>query len=57
MTTCKIIWTPKIKDPKICHALATTSGFNLKLCLTGKTLKSLLKIPDMGDTDSLGVRK
>ena len=33
MTTCKIILTPTTKEPKICHALATTSAFNLKLCL------------------------
>ena len=32
MTTCKIIWTPTTKEPKFCHALATTSAFNLKLC-------------------------
>ena len=32
MTTCKIILTPTNKEPKICHALATTSAFNLKLC-------------------------
>ena len=32
MTTCKIILTPTTKEPKICHALATTSAFNLKLC-------------------------
>ena len=25
MTTCKIIWTPTTKEPKTCHALATTS--------------------------------
>ena len=25
--------TPTTKEPKICHALATTSAFNLKLCL------------------------
>ena len=23
---------PTTKEPKICHALATTSAFNLKLC-------------------------
>ena len=33
MTTCKIILTPTTKEPKICHALATTSAFNLKLQL------------------------
>ena len=33
MTTCKIILTPTTKEPKICHALAKTSAFNLKLCL------------------------
>ena len=33
MTTCKTILTPTTKEPKICHALATTSAFNLKLCL------------------------
>ena len=32
MTTCKIILTPTTKEPKICHALAITSAFNLKLC-------------------------
>ena len=32
MTTCKTILTPTTKEPKICHALATTSAFNLKLC-------------------------
>ena len=29
----KIILTPTTKEPKICHALASTSVFNLKLCL------------------------
>ena len=33
MTTCKIILTPTTKEPKICHALAITFAFNLKLCL------------------------
>ena len=32
MTTCKIILTPTNKEQKNCHALATTSAFNLKLC-------------------------
>ena len=32
MTTFKIILSPQIKEPKICHALAKTSAFNLKLC-------------------------
>ena len=32
MTTCKISLTPTTKEPKICHALAITSAFNLKLC-------------------------
>ena len=32
MTTWKIILTPTTKEPKICHALATTFAFNLKLC-------------------------
>ena len=32
MTTCKIILTPTTKEPEICHALASTSAFNLKLC-------------------------
>ena len=32
MTTIKIILTPTTKEPKICHTLATTSAFNLKLC-------------------------
>ena len=32
MTTCKIIFTPTTKEPKICHALATASALNLKLC-------------------------
>ena len=31
MKTCNIILTPTTKEP--CHALATTSAFNLKLCL------------------------
>ena len=31
--SCKIILTPTTKVPKICHALAATSAFNLKLCL------------------------
>ena len=34
MTTCKVILTPTNKEQKICHALATTSAFNLKLCHT-----------------------
>ena len=34
MTTCQIILIPTTKEPKICHALATTSAFNLKLCHT-----------------------
>ena len=33
MTTCKSVLTPTTKEPKICHVLATTSAFNLKLCL------------------------
>ena len=33
MTKCKRILTPKTEDSKIYHALATTSAFNLKLCL------------------------
>ena len=32
MTTHKIFWTPSTKEPKINHALATSSAFNLKLC-------------------------
>ena len=32
MTTCKIILTPTTKEPKICHALDTTSAINLELC-------------------------
>ena len=32
MTTCKISLTPTTKEPKISHALAITSAFNLKLC-------------------------
>ena len=32
MADCKIIFTPLTKEPKICHDLATTSAFNLKLC-------------------------
>ena len=32
MTKCESILTPTTKEPKICHALATTSAFNLKLC-------------------------
>ena len=32
MTTCKFIFTPTNKEQKNCHALATTSAFNLKLC-------------------------
>ena len=32
MKTCKIMLTLTTKEPKICHALATTSAFNLKLC-------------------------
>ena len=31
-TTCNIILTPTTKEHRICHALATTSAFNLKLC-------------------------
>ena len=34
MRTCKSILTPTTKEPKICHALATTSAFHLKLCHT-----------------------
>ena len=33
MKTCKIILTPTNKEQKNCHALATISAFNLKLCL------------------------
>ena len=29
---CKIILTPTTKEPKVCHALVTTSALNLKLC-------------------------
>ena len=32
MTKWKSIFTPTTKEPKICHALATTSAVNLKLC-------------------------
>ena len=32
INTCKIILTFTTKEPKIYHALATTSAFNLKLC-------------------------
>ena len=32
MRTCKSILTPTTEEPKICHALATTSAFHLKLC-------------------------
>ena len=32
MTKCKSILTPTTNEPKTCHALATTSAFNLKLC-------------------------
>ena len=28
----KLVWPPITKEPKICHALAMTSAFNLKLC-------------------------
>ena len=43
MTTCKTILTPTTKVPKICHALATTSAFNLKLCPTGNvTVQTLI---------------
>ena len=34
MTTCKILLTPTNKEQQICHVLATTSAFNLKLCPT-----------------------
>ena len=34
MTAIKIILTPTTKEPKVCHAMATTSAFNLKLCHT-----------------------
>ena len=37
LTTYKIILTPSTKEPIICHALATTSAFNLKLCHRGDT--------------------
>ena len=33
MTTCKIILTSTTKEPKFGYALATTSAFNLKMCL------------------------
>ena len=42
MTTCKIILTPTTKEPKICHALATTSAFNLKLCHMTTLYRALL---------------
>ena len=32
MTDRKIMFTPTIKEPKITHALAASSAFNLKLC-------------------------
>ena len=44
MTTCKSILTPTTKEPKICHALATTSAFNLKLCHIGK---QSIKCPEL----------
>ena len=31
--------TPTTEEPKICHALATTSAFNLKLCLKSLELR------------------
>ena len=34
MTICKISLTPTTKEPRLCHAMATTSAFNLKLCHT-----------------------
>ena len=39
MTTGCIMLTPKTKEPKICHALATTSALNLKLCLKSLELR------------------
>ena len=33
MTDHKLIYMPTIKEPNIIHALATSSAFNLKLCL------------------------
>ena len=42
MTTCKIILIPTTKEPKISHALAVTSAFNLKLCLKQTYSEALL---------------
>ena len=33
--------TPTTKEPKICHAVATTSAFNLKLCMHKKRLNTI----------------
>ena len=44
MTTCKIILTPTTKEPKICHARATTSAFNLKLCHTKSEFKNTIEL-------------
>ena len=51
MTTCKIIFTPTNKEQKNCHALATTSAFNLKLCHKKNLLKT--KIFILGTKPSL----
>ena len=53
MTTCKIILTPTTKEPKICHALATTSAFNLKLCfiiliILIRTIRFIILIKPIG---------
>ena len=42
MTTHEIIWTPETKEPKISHALAASSAFNLKLCHISLILFALI---------------
>ena len=59
MTTCKSILTPTTKEPKICHALATTSAFNLKLCLKTKyavVLISMNMVSEKSDVNGLTLK-
>ena len=56
MTTCKIIVNPQTKEPKICHALATTSAFNLKMCRIKMTVARNVHIicqPNLGGCQRL----
>ena len=41
MTTFKIVCTNTTKEPKLSHALATSSAFNLKLCSISENITDI----------------